>query len=160
MAAVVAVSGSIKALEEVKPFILLHGRTQAVIVGNDNMVSCVETGYKTAPNFLSTYIKKSTGRTIKTIAEKDYDPKKHPYAIFLHDTKAAKEKYSGILKCIDRDSYIVSVTSNKAYIIGARRHSFYYGMADFLYSYLRIATYIPAKWGTIVPKHKAELSQF
>ena len=138
-------------------FPLVDGNRQAVIVGNDTINSCKENSYKMVKNFLQSYIQKSTGVKLKHVAEKDYDPKTMPYAIFLGNTKVARDKYGSLLKDVDRDSYIISVTPKAVYLIGARPHSTQFAMADFLYRHMGIATYIPTKWGTIVPKHKTVL---
>lgn len=148
----VALAHTVKADD---PFRLVDGDVEAVIVGDDTMRSCVENGYKNVPHFLATYIEQSTGRALKNIKEADYNPDAHRYAIFLGDTKAAKQRHGDVLASIDRDGYIVEVTSGAVYLIGARRHSTYYAMADFLYSAMGIATYIPSKWGTIVPPHES-----
>ena len=135
-------------------FPVVDGKTEAVIVGNDSMNSCTENGYKTIKNFLQTYVQKSTGRKLKNIRPADYDPEKVPYAIVIGYTKQSRERYAALLKNLDRDAYIIDVTPNAVYLIGARSHSTYYAMIDFLYRATGTATYIPSKWGTIVPKHK------
>jgi len=135
-------------------FKLVDGDTQAVIVGNDHIQSRLENGYKTQNAFLRHYIEQSTGRRLQKINEADYDESKHPYAIFLGNTKTARERHGAILKTQDRDAYVVQVTPNAVYLCGARRHSDEYAMFDFLQEELGIATYIPTSWGTIVPKHE------
>ena len=56
--------------------------------------------------------------------------------------KQSRERYSALLKNLDRDAYIIDVTPNAVYLIGARRHSTYYAMIDFLYRATGTATYV------------------
>lgn len=135
-------------------FHLVDGDTRAVIVGNDNIASSVENGYRNMPEALVDLINKSTGAVLEHITEEQYDAKKYPYAIFTGTTKASRERHGKILESLDRDAYIVEVTPNVVYLAGARQHSNGYAILDFLEKEMGIATYIPARWGTIIPKHE------
>ena len=144
------------AAEAGQTFPLVDGKTAAVIVGRDVMTPSRPTGpYCRNDAFLQSYIERSTGRKLAHVEEADYDPDTMPYAIFLGDTEAAKEKFADVFVGVDRDSYLICVTPNAVYLIGTRPHATQYAMADFLYRYLGIATYIPTAWGTIVPKHES-----
>ena len=134
-------------------FRLVDGDAQAVIVGNDDLVACVENGYTAIPALLRTYIEKSTGRALRKIKEAEYDPATMPYAIFCPDTRASRQRHADRLATLDRDSYVVEITPAAVYLAGARAHSGGYAMLDFLERTMGIATYIPSRWGTIVPRH-------
>jgi hypothetical protein len=135
-------------------FPLVDGAVEAVIVGGGDIPACPENGYKAKPAFLRGYIEKSTGRKLRQVSEAEYDPAAMPRAIFLGDTRAARDRFGNVLRNLDRDSYVVSVESNAVYLIGARPHSSEYAQADFLRTSLGIDTYIPTRWGTIVPRHE------
>lgn len=135
-------------------FHLVNGDVRAIIVGDDSIPSAVENGYRNMPHALTDLINKSTGVVLQQISEDQYDPKKYPYAIFTGNTKASRERHGEILQGLDRDAYVVEITPHAVYLVGARSHSNGYATLDFLEKELGIATYIPSRWGTIIPKHK------
>lgn len=135
-------------------FRLVDGKTQAVIVGNDDLQSRVENGYRSQPHFLQYYIEKSTGKKLQLIAPDQYDPATMPYAIFTGSSPQARQRLGKLTAQIDRDGYIVEVTPQAVYLLGARDHSSEYAMIDFLEQATGTATYIPTRWGTISPHHE------
>ncbi|HRU05941.1 MAG TPA: DUF4838 domain-containing protein [Candidatus Brocadiia bacterium] len=141
--------------EQEGAFPLVDGDRQAVIVGSDDLASCVENGYTSIRGFLRKYVKQSTGRELARTVEKDYDAAEAPFAVFMPDTRASRERHAADLKGLDRDAYVIEVTPKAVYLSGARPHSGGYAMVDFLYRATGAATYIPSKWGTIVPRRSA-----
>ena len=136
-------------------FPLIDGNTQAVIVGNCVIPRLKELGYYRGPQrFLPNYIKQSTGRILEVIGEKDYDPARARYPIFVGDTQKARELFGERLKQMDADSYIVHVAEDYVVLAGASQHSAAWAQFDFAREYLGIDSYIPCPIGTVVPKHE------
>lgn len=135
-------------------FRLVDGPAQAVIVGSDDLQSRVENGYQSQEHFLQHYLEKSTGRKLQVISPDQYDPATMPYAIFTGASPQSQERLGMLTANIDRDGYIVEITPHAVYLLGAREHSSEYAMIDFLEQAAGVATYIPTRWGTIIPRHE------
>ena len=100
------------------------------------------------------FIKESTGVELKFVAEKDYDPKVDPYAIYIRESEMGARLFGDKLKEMDQDAYIVHVTPKFVVLIGAGEHSTTWAQYDFLREYLGIDNYFPSDCGRIIPKHK------
>jgi len=100
------------------------------------------------------FIQESTGVELKFVAEKDYDPKVDPYAIYIRESDMGNRLFGDKLKEIDRDAYIVHVTPKFVVLIGASELSTTWAQYDFLREYLGIDNYFPSDCGLIVPKHE------
>jgi len=131
-------------------FPLVDGDREAVLVGDARVIGL---GYPGPPNCLQHYIEQSTGRKLRMVAEKDYDPKAMPFPIFVGNTAKARELFGEKLKTLDQDAYVVCVEPGFAVLVGASALSGQWAQFDFLREYLGVDSYFPAKLGLVVPKH-------
>ena len=131
-------------------FPLVDGAKQAIIVGEALVKGG---GYRGPENFLQHYIAQSTGRTLKSVTEKEYDPAAMPFPIFVGKTAKALELFDEQLKKLDSESYIVSVTGSYVVLVGTTDESTRWAQFDFAREYLGIDSYFLNKLGLIVPKH-------
>jgi len=131
-------------------FPLVDADKEAVLVGDARVVGL---GYHGPRNCLQHYIKQSTGRKLKMVAEKDYDPRTMRYPVFVGNTAKARELFGEKLKKMDKDDYIVCVRPEFVVLVGASPLSSQWVQFDFLREYLGIDSYFPAKIGLVVPRH-------
>lgn len=140
---------------EDRAFPVVDGDREAVIVGKDVVPRLRNLGYYRGPqHFLQHYVERSTGRKLRVVRERDYDPATVPFAIFVGKSKKGQELFGDRLAKMDKDSYIVHVTPNCVVLIGASDHSTAWAQFDFARRYLGIDVYFPGKCGLVVPKHE------
>ncbi len=141
-------------MAESAEFPLVNGDQQAVLVFEDAAA-------KHAPDqpshFLQRYLAQSTGREFKIVSETDYDAATMPHAVFVGNTRIARERFGEQLKTLGVDGYIVGVETNRVILVGGTAETTRWAQYDFLREYLGIDGYFPHPLGLVVPKHEKVL---
>ncbi|MDD5707290.1 MAG: DUF4838 domain-containing protein, partial [Kiritimatiellae bacterium] len=122
-------------------FPLTDGSREAVVVGDASAGDLIG------------YIERSTGRKLRLIAEKDYDPGAMPYAVFTGDSAKARDLFGERLAEMGIDDYIVHVATNLVVLAGATAETRQWAQYDFLREYLGVDSYFPHRLGLVIPKH-------
>ncbi|NLB94257.1 MAG: DUF4838 domain-containing protein [Armatimonadetes bacterium] len=129
-------------------FPVLEAGQQAVIVYEAE----AETESAKAYQDLASYLKRSTGKEFKTVAEGDYRPG-DGLPIYVGRCRATEEALRGDLAGLDRDAYIVAVEPTRVMLVGSRPWSTYWAVCQFLEDYVGVRWLIPGPLGEDVPQH-------
>ena len=131
-------------------FPVLEAGRQAVIVYEAEAEAESAKAYQD----LASYLKRSTGKEFKTVAEGEYRPGEG-LPIYVGRCRATEEALRGDLAGLDRDAYIVAVEPARVMLVGARPWSTYWAVCQFLEDYVGVRWLIPGPLGEDVPQHSS-----
>ena len=133
------------------PFVVRDGNTKAVLVASDQ----ARDEAVQAMEDLSLYLQRATGVAFSTLSEKEADPTKYPFRLYVGDCRALPEADRAELSRLDRDAYLLHVTDDgSAFLVGPRPWSTYWAVCQFLEDQVGVRWLIPGPLGEDVPQRQ------